>query len=190
MKKLLIVSSLVAGLSGCAVFTGLDAKSDFACAAPKGFSCTSMTGVYANINNPDLPKGTKTTFLGASNPMYAIRHKPGMDDYGRTPITHYQDSGIPIRTQPQIMRIWIAPWESQDKTFYDQNYVYSVVDQGDWVLTHNKSNIMSAYTPNGLGVGVKKGDTTSVDTAKQYQQQPSSEAEAEAEPFVVDIEGN
>lgn len=186
MKK--IVAMVVASLSlgGCASLTGLDAKSDFACAAPEGFSCTSMTGVYANINNPDLPKGKKATFLGASNQRYAPRHKPGMDQYGRTPLTQYQDTGIPIRTQPQIMRIWVAPWESTDKTFYDQNYVYSVVDYGDWVLTHNKSNIISEFSP----IGVKKGDTTSVDAEKQYNNPPASVPATTEEPFVVDIEGN
>ena len=80
------------------------------------------------------------------------------------------------------MRIWVAPWESTDKTFYDQNYVYSVVDYGDWVLTHNKSNIISEFSP----IGVKKGDTTSVDAEKQYNNLPAPTEE----PFVVDIEGN
>lgn len=178
MKKLLIIFAIAATATGCSVFTGLDAKSDFACAAPEGFSCTSMTGVYANINNPDLPKGAKTTFLGAQNYVHELRHKPGMDEYGRTPITHYQDSGIPIRTQPQIMRIWIAPWESADKTFYDQNYVYTVIDQGDWVLTHNKSNIATIYAPRSLGVGVRRGESATTDVARETQntqELPSSE---------------
>lgn len=179
MNKLLALS-VVSLLSGCAVFTGTDANSDFACAAPEGYSSTSMTGVYANINNPDLPKGTKTTFLGASqNHAYAVRHKAGMDEHGRLPITHYQDSGAPIRTQPQIMRIWVAPWESSDKTFYDQNFVYSVIDQGDWVLTHNKSNIISAYAPNTLGVGVAQGNVTSIDAHKQQKTQDEKQSVSE-----------
>lgn len=141
-------------LSGCASFTGLDAKSNFSCAAPEGFSCTSMTGVYANMSNPDLPKGKKTTFLGASeDAKYAARSKLGVDQYGRQPMTAYQDTGIPIRTQPQIMRIWVAPWQSVDKTFYDQSYVYLVVDYGDWVLTHNKSKIVSDFAPIGITRG-------------------------------------
>lgn len=158
MKKNVFLSLVaLTVLSGCASFTGLDAKSDFACAAPEGFSCTSMTGVYANINNPDLPKGKKTTFLGASeDAKYAARSKLGADQYGRQPMTTYQDTGIPIRTQPQIMRIWVAPWQSADKTFYDQNYVYLVVDYGDWVLTHNKSKIISDFAPLGVTRGQVK----------------------------------
>lgn len=177
MKKHVFLSLVaLTALSGCASFTGLDAKSDFACAAPEGFSCTSMTGVYANMNNPDLPKGKKTTFLGASeDAKYAARSKLGADQYGRKPMTSYQDTGIPIRTQPQIMRIWVAPWESADKTFYDQNYVYLVVDYGDWVLTHNKSKIVSDFAP----MGVQRGQPKPVAEPKQPEN---------TDGFVVDME--
>ena len=153
MKKLLLLTAISTIITGCSTFTGLNAKSDFACAAPAGYSCTSMTGVYANLKNPKVQIGKKTTYLGESdnqNNKYLPRSKVGLDKYGRPPMTLGESTGIPIRTEPQIMRIWVAPWESSDRTFYDQSFVYVVVDYGDWILAHNKNNIIDQYSPIDL----------------------------------------
>ena len=112
-----------------------------------------MTGVYANLKNPKVQISKKTTYLGESDKQdnkYLPRSKVGLDKYGRPPMTLGENTGIPIRTEPQIMRIWMAPWESSDKTFYDQSFVYMVVDYGDWVLAHNKNNIIDQYAPIDL----------------------------------------
>lgn len=155
MKKLMVIGA-VATLSGCANFTGLDAKADFACAAPEGVSCSSMAGVYANMGRASTSAKSKNegeeeyAYLGGTN--YAERNKAGTDQYGRRPMTYSQTSGIPIRTQPQIMKIWLAPWQSQDRTFYDQSYAYIVVNHGDWILAHNRNNIIDEYAPVTQGV--------------------------------------
>lgn len=163
MKKLIVIAT-VAGLSGCASLTGLDAESNFSCAAPEGVSCDSMGGVYANMGknggvSAKHKKKAEYSYLGGVS--YEERNKAGTDSYGRRPMTYGLNSGIPIRTQPKIMKIWIAPWQSVDRTLYDQSYAYIVVDYGDWVLAHNKNNIIDKYAP--ISNGVSKGSTLSED---------------------------
>lgn len=152
MKKVFIVTAIGSflGLSGCASLTGLDADSNFSCAAPEGVSCDSMGGVYANMGkhggvSAKDKKKSDYSYLGGVN--YAERNKAGTDSYGRRPMTYGVNSGIPIRTEPKIMKIWVAPWQSEDRTLYDQSYAYIVVDYGDWVLAHNKNNIIDEYAP-------------------------------------------
>jgi conjugal transfer pilus assembly protein TraV len=41
---------------------------------------------------------------------------------------------MPIRTQAEIMRIWIAPWEDGDGDLHADGFVYSEVNQRRWNL--------------------------------------------------------
>ena len=56
MKPVLGLTAIIAiGLSGCAgSLTGLEGESKFACKAPDGVTCSSLSGIYANAvaNNP------------------------------------------------------------------------------------------------------------------------------------------
>jgi conjugal transfer pilus assembly protein TraV len=45
----------VIALSGCTTASGLDASSKFACSAPDGVTCMSVSGIYANSKAGSLP---------------------------------------------------------------------------------------------------------------------------------------
>jgi conjugal transfer pilus assembly protein TraV len=58
MKKTLYLAIAALGistLSGCSTLSGFDASSEFACNAPVGVSCASVSGVYANAKVGNLP---------------------------------------------------------------------------------------------------------------------------------------
>jgi len=41
---------------------------------------------------------------------------------------------VPLRTPPEILRIWIAPWEDSSGALHSGSYIYLVVDSGKWIL--------------------------------------------------------
>lgn len=143
-------------LSGCSALSGLDSQSKFSCKAPDGISCSSLSGVYANAVEDNLP--------GLRQPaVKAQAEKPRIDEtlpaafsitraspsiVGQTPV-----SGEPIHTRPKILRIWLAPWEDADGDLHDQSYLYMVADYGRWMVEHNRQRIIDWYRPTTLKTG-------------------------------------
>jgi conjugal transfer pilus assembly protein TraV len=141
MTRLLIVLTALFVLSGCGSMSGYDAHSGFACKAPDGVLCESMTGVYANAEQNNLP-GQR------------VRH--GSSDANKTADATQNDSvvltkpltsGTPIRSAPRVLRVWFAPWEDTDGDLHDQSVVYLPVDSGHWLVEHNRRRIQDAYRP-------------------------------------------
>lgn len=140
MRK--FVSSIVAisaTLTGCASMSGLESESQFACKAPPGVTCSSLSGVYANAIANNLPalRNENRDAQGAAE-QDALTSRI----VGRAP-----SAGDPIRTPPRILRIWIAPWEDSDGDFHDQSYIYVVADFGRWVVEHAQQRIIDRYRP-------------------------------------------
>jgi conjugal transfer pilus assembly protein TraV len=139
----------LSGLTGCAGtmsgMTGSDSK--FACKAPDGVTCSSLSGVYANAVANNLPALRKEGQGDEASGNPAPQPSAG-GIVGRAP-----SSGDPIRTQPKILRVWIAPWEDTDGDLHDQSYVYVVTNPGRWVLEHNQKQIIDRYRPTFLSVG-------------------------------------
>jgi conjugal transfer pilus assembly protein TraV len=153
-------------LAGCAsTMSGLDGESKFSCKAPDGVTCASLSGVYANAvanNLPALRKGEN----GVGVNQGALPAKSG-GIIGRTP-----SSGDPIRTQPKVLRVWIAPWEDADGDLHDQSYVYVVADTGRWVIEHNQKRIVDRYRPTVIRPA--QANPSEQKTAPQAQQQTGS----------------
>lgn len=130
MKRMAFVAAIAAAtLSGCASMNGLsDSTSKFGCKAPDGVSCTSVSGVYANAQQGNLP---------------------ALQAYHKAPVASvYTDAsksalpialpGVPIRSQPKVQRIWVAPWVDDEGTLHDQSYLYVVLDPGKWQVEHGR----------------------------------------------------
>jgi conjugal transfer pilus assembly protein TraV len=174
----LIVS--LAALGGCASggLSGIGGSSDYACAAPPGVSCMSVTGISANAAKNNLPalraRATDETgksgekpdgqkkdddaprlvAYNASAPTGAERVSPkGMD-------APY--SGAPLRTPPRVLRIWMAPFEDTDSDLHDQKYLYVTVHTGRWLLEANQVNVQPQFKQVfPLGKKDDAGDSTS-----------------------------
>ncbi|TXF11203.1 type IV conjugative transfer system lipoprotein TraV [Pelomicrobium methylotrophicum] len=144
MRRLAIAVMLPAVLTGCAGMSGLDGESKFACKAPEGVTCSSLSGVYANAVANNLPGLRK----GGVGEEQAVPPAKSGGITGRAP-----SSGDPIRTAPKVLRIWIAPWEDADGDLHDQSYIYVVADPGRWVIEHNRRRIMDRYMPTFIQPG-------------------------------------
>ena len=146
MRQVLGLAAIVMlGVTGCAgTLTGLEGESKFACKAPDGVTCSSLSGVYANAVANNLP---------------ALR-KDGNGEQAATPQSRgalitgqVVSSGDPVRVQPKVMRIWIAPWEDTDGDLHDQSYLYVVANAGRWAIEHSQRQIVDRYRPTFLKPG-------------------------------------
>lgn len=145
MKKiqLLALISSVLCLNACST-TGLDSSSKFKCRIGDTVDtgCKSISEVYAESGS--MATGTTTNSV---NNDY---------NYAGKRATPY--SGMPIRTTPRVLRVWVAPWEDLDGDLRDQSFVYLALNESRWQIAHNQESIMSEYSPQItlLGQGTEK----------------------------------
>jgi len=143
MKALSLLPVIAAmALAGCGNMSGLDAKDTFSCKAPDGVLCESMTGIYANAQQNNLP-GQRVTHKGSESELSRAKVAEPATGVLTKPIY----SGTPIRSAPLVLRVWFAPWEDTDGDLHDQSYVYLPVDNGRWLIEHNRRRIQDAYRP-------------------------------------------
>ena len=45
-----------------------------------------------------------------------------------------QPNIVPLRTPPDVLRVWIAPWEDTNGALHGGNYIYLVVNSGRWIF--------------------------------------------------------
>lgn len=146
MRQVLGLTAIVMlGVTGCAgTLTGLEGESKFACKAPDGVTCSSLSGVYANAVANNLPALRKE---GKGEQASQFTTKESL-------ITgQVASSGAPLRIQPQVLRIWIAPWEDTEGDLHDQSYLYMVANSGRWAIEHSQRQIVDRYRPTFLKPG-------------------------------------
>lgn len=142
MKKLAIIIVGVMHLVGCGSLSGFDAGNTFSCQAPPGVLCESMTGIYKNFEQNNLPNQrpnkNKADGIAPAEPAHVKNESV---------LTRPIYSGTPIRSAPRVLRVWFAPWEDTDGDLHDQSYVYLSIDAGRWLIEHNRRRIQDAYRP-------------------------------------------
>jgi conjugal transfer pilus assembly protein TraV len=156
-KATVLLGAIAAtALSGCAL-SGLDADNKFSCQAPPGVTCMSVSGIYANAKQKNLP-GLRTD-QAASAPsgqqqgaQKTMVNYNGADSASGTASSKYSprnmgapNSGQPLRTPVRVLRIWMAPYEDQDGDLHDQQYFYVTVNTGDWAIEANRLNILTRF---------------------------------------------
>ena len=175
-NKFLSISMLTLLVSGCTSLDGLNGKSNFDCKAPDGVVCDSMTGVMANAKANNLPgqqvsrSASKTPVRGSEFTSVASREARVM--------TTMEYTGAPILRNPKTLRIWVAPWEGADRTLYDQQFFYMVIDNWKWNIEHNSRRVRQAYAP---------GTTTGYVSAPTQNQTPKA---IETDAIQMKVDGN
>jgi conjugal transfer pilus assembly protein TraV len=135
---------LLLPLAACMNMSGLGGDSKYACKAPDGVACDSVSGTYANALHNNLPSQQAQTIArrqkeaSEENPPNRLARPissatANASDMAVTP--------SPLRTQARILRLWIKPWEDADGDLYDQGYVYVQVDNGQWQIDHVQRQI-------------------------------------------------
>lgn len=130
--RLITLAAAASILGGCGSMTGFtDSGSKFACKAPPGVVCTSVSGVYANAQQNNLPAQQ------GSRPRPALAAHAAPSGGSAFPIAA---AGMPIRSQARMLRIWVAPWRDEEDTLHDQSYMYVMVDPGKWLIERSRES--------------------------------------------------
>lgn len=151
-----LASALLGLLSGCTNMSGVGGGSKYACKAPEGVACDSVSGTYANALHNNLPSqrqsGETSTQSQPSTPSQSTAPRrtllpsaPALASTGT--LTPTQGAVSPLRSQARILRLWTKPWEDADGDLYDQGYVYVQINNGQWMIDHVQRQIRDAYAP-------------------------------------------
>ncbi len=129
-------------LGGCASsLSGLGSPDGYACKAPIGAQCSSVSGVYANADS-----FLAASLAAASLPPQGLPDAPTRKtDPALTGQTVAAASGLrtarasasiaaPLRSSARVLRLWIAPWEDADGDLHEASFVHVVVDTGHWLI--------------------------------------------------------
>ncbi|THF64939.1 conjugal transfer protein TraV [Pseudothauera nasutitermitis] len=149
-KRLIMPSAAALALSGCMSMSGVGGDSKYACQAPEGVTCESVSGTYANAVANNLP-GQRKRAAGSARP--ADRTTDGAPPRpASTPLL----AGLPaaggeapsaLRAQARYLRLWIKAWEDLDGDLYDQAHVYVQIDHGRWLIDRIQRRIRDAHAP-------------------------------------------
>jgi conjugal transfer pilus assembly protein TraV len=157
MKRLVwLPCSLCGLLTGCMNLSGLGGSADYACKAPEGVTCDSVSGTYANAIQDNLPsqRGKRRSMgkpnEGAGELKDSLARNPQMQaaSSNSAPTSVAMAAlASPLRSSSRILRLWFKPWEDADHDLYDQGYVYVQIDAGQWLIDHAQRQIRDAYAP-------------------------------------------
>ena len=131
----LLVGATATLLGGCAsTMSGLGGEGSYACKAPVGSQCTSVSGVYANSIHGQPPASALPK--PADPPAKTPASAPPIAS-GASPTATAQavdKSPASLRSQPRVLRLWIAPWEDADGDLHEASVVHVLVDTGRWLI--------------------------------------------------------
>ncbi|MCL4736590.1 MAG: TraV family lipoprotein [Burkholderiaceae bacterium] len=159
MSRFLIVVGgvivLAAVLPGCAI-TGLDGESKYACKAPEGVRCDSVSGTYYNALQNNLPAQRRSaappvdTSPQAAPAGSAPRAAPTMLNASTRPAAGDEGAAYvaaPLRAAPRVLRLWIKAWEDADRDLVGESLVYVQVDNGRWLVDHVQRQQREPFVP-------------------------------------------
>jgi conjugal transfer pilus assembly protein TraV len=140
-------------LTGCGSLTGLDGTSSYACKAPEGVKCDSVSGTYYNAIQNNLPSQrrspTSAPATSPASPIPATRAAPVLLSTGaRAPADDAAGyAATPLRASPKVLRLWIKSWEDADRDLNGESLVYVQVDNGRWLVDHVQRQSREAFAP-------------------------------------------
>lgn len=150
-KVLALCVSSAMFLGGCAGgLNGLGAIGEFKCKAPDGVQCTSMSGVKANLQANNLPGQSQAKADDRKDSREVRSYRD--DEGGEKSKPVIEAAPGAIRSLPETIRIWVAPWEDTDGDLNEETKIYLVVNQGRWLVEHNKRKIESEFGPSRVAI--------------------------------------
>lgn len=150
LRSIMLPAGLCLSLTGCMSLSGLGGSTDYACKAPDGVTCDSVSGTYANAVQNNLPsqrfKRRTASKVGVVSGE-AVDASLLSTSRASTHLAAPAALTTPLRSSARILRLWFKPWEDADHDLYDQGYVYVQIDTGQWLIEHAQREIRNAYAP-------------------------------------------
>lgn len=172
-----VCSAVAASLGGCGSLTGLDGSSTYACQAPEGVRCQSVSGTYYNSLKNNLPAQRARHAASQSIPASQDTRTPTFFEASRSEARSLVASGsearasalttspaalagtaqsahveagelpMPLRSSGKVLGLWFKAWQDADGDLFDQGHVYVQIDRGDWLIDHVQRLTRDAYAP-------------------------------------------
>jgi conjugal transfer pilus assembly protein TraV len=171
--KVASLSSLVASLlslNACSSLSGIGGGASLSCPLDAGGTCQSIRTTHEQVSSGrTLANAMRTpTTMSVANNSSDIESvgNEGINDTNqpiqntlqvwndatRSDAQRYlnrntPNSGTAIRSEANVLRVWIAPYEDDEGVLRDQAYAYVALDNARWLIEHNQKRIMQSYAP-------------------------------------------
>lgn len=154
LRLISISAGALALMLGTSVLTGCSSLAlgddEFSCKMENGgVPCASTSQMYEMTNNGQTPaKLAREKQLKKEDKTVDDGTKNGQSDFvlDNYVTNRLPDEPIPVRTPPQVMRIWVAPYEDKEGDFVMSGYVYTEVSPRRWTLGVNSQDIHDSNT--------------------------------------------
>jgi conjugal transfer pilus assembly protein TraV len=171
LLKLLPATGVAVLVAACTNMSGLSGSSTYACKAPDGVACDSVSGTYANALQNNLPSQQRRASPAPAFDRRESALSPGSPDQSTStsrapmlaptaaPLRLIQPLAIPVsvdssagpaaplHSSARILRLWFKPWEDADHDLVDQGFIYVQIDSGQWLVDHIERQVRDAYAP-------------------------------------------
>jgi conjugal transfer pilus assembly protein TraV len=166
--------------------SGLSGSSSYACKAPEGVICDSVSGTYANAVQNNLPSQKSRAVAPATKEGTAPATPAGTAATALPPRPAPTAAAavtpmMPARSSARVLRLWFKPWEDADRDLYDQGFVYVQIDNGGWLIEHVPRHIREPHPslrppPRGTPAGDGKEPPASTPLAKSLSRPAAADA--------------
>ncbi|MDF2964754.1 MAG: hypothetical protein K0Q51_142 [Rickettsiaceae bacterium] len=119
MKRIILLTVNILLLASCSTY-----HNDFTCKAEKGERCYNMTQVKESIENE---RGKRKD---ASKVVYNTK---SLESFGGQVNANILGGKLARRPE-RIMKIWFTPHVDKDNNFVTDRYVYTVIQNSEWVM--------------------------------------------------------
>lgn len=158
LSRFSLALAAVVLLGGCA--TG---GANFSCPAPEGVTCMSPQEIYEATNRlPHLedgvtqgkPAALPVTAAGSALMVGGAQSQLPLTTRGRALVfadrgLRATSPGVPLRTQAEVMRIWVSPWTDAAGDLHMAGYVYTEISPRSWSLGVTADSATSQrFNPN------------------------------------------
>lgn len=168
LSKALLAAGVL-GLSGCS-WLGMG-DSEFACNGLPESRCVSPKQAYEESNDnisPYSEREVKDEGWVEKHPSWSVKGektKKGDEDKQQPFFTraHGDQRGqallpsvgnpVPLRTEAEVIRIWIAPWEDKQGDLNLESLVYSEINKRKWVVGMDYDSYRGATSSHFFKIG-------------------------------------
>lgn len=175
--------SVMLNLSGCAgSVSAYGGESKFNCEVKlEGIPCNSISGTDRNHAAGKLPHqqneknasspeavAAKLAELRAQ-PQITANAMPGMasgkptETISPRQMVTANTTGMPLRIQERVLRVWMAPFEDEDGSLHDQKFIFMAVTKGSWQIESNRINPMNNGYKQVFPLGQRTSETSGAD---------------------------
>jgi conjugal transfer pilus assembly protein TraV len=119
-------------LEGCTSLSGVGGEAQYACPAPRGIQCGSVSANYRQSLHRGFPDHAQATGI---DPVAQLDNPPLPPTLAPTSDATV-GSATRLRSPPRILKLWVAPWEDRDGVLHDAAFVFVPIDHGRWLLDH------------------------------------------------------